>query len=115
MFESRMEIKENTGIFIFSVCAAGFPLLMTHEKRMQKLRTYMHYGVTFVRFNWWYAFYIVRSNGTITYKPRRQQRRQRSQAHNSTPYRVSRVLCTGYVENKKLSCVLISKIWTQLQ
>jgi hypothetical protein len=27
------------------------------------------------------------SNGTITYKPRRQQRRQRAQAHNSTPYR----------------------------
>jgi hypothetical protein len=26
-------------------------------------------------------------NGTITYKPRRQQRRQRAQAHNSTPYR----------------------------
>jgi hypothetical protein len=26
-------------------------------------------------------------NGTITYKPRRQQRRQCAQAHNSTPYR----------------------------
>jgi hypothetical protein len=26
-------------------------------------------------------------NGTITYKPHRQQRRQRAQAHNSTPYR----------------------------
>jgi hypothetical protein len=31
------------------------------------------------------------------------------------PTVVSRVLCTGYVVNKKLSCVLISKIWTQLQ
>jgi hypothetical protein len=27
------------------------------------------------------------TNGTITYKPHRQQRRQRAQAHNSTPYR----------------------------
>jgi hypothetical protein len=31
------------------------------------------------------------------------------------PTVVSRVLCPGYVVNKKLSCVLISKIWTQLQ
>jgi hypothetical protein len=38
--------------------------------------------------------------------------RRRTTAH---PTVVSRVLCTGYVVNKKLSCVLISKIWTQLQ
>jgi hypothetical protein len=38
--------------------------------------------------------------------------RRRTTAH---PTVVSRVLCTGYVVNKKISCVLISKIWTQLQ
>jgi hypothetical protein len=31
--------------------------------------------------------YHVHLNGTITYKPHRQQRRKRAQAHNSTPYR----------------------------
>ncbi len=28
---------------------------------------------------------VIPRNGTVTYKPRRQQRRQRAQAHNSTP------------------------------
>jgi hypothetical protein len=34
-----------------------------------------------------FPFAFLTSSGALTYKPRRQQRHKRAQAHNSTPYR----------------------------
>jgi hypothetical protein len=49
------------------------------------VRKHLTCGLLTLSYN--FKYYIYLYNGTITYKPRRQQRRKRAQAHNSTPYR----------------------------
>jgi hypothetical protein len=52
----------------------------------------------------------IRCIGTVTYKPRRLPRHQRAQALNSTHTVSTSVLCTVYVVNKTVSCVLMNMI-----
>jgi hypothetical protein len=52
----------------------------------------------------------VVTNGRVSEKPRRLPRHQRAQAHNSTHTVSTLVLCTGYVVNKTVSCVLMNMI-----
>jgi hypothetical protein len=49
-------------------------------------------------------------NGRVSDKPRRLPRHQRAQAHNSTHTVRSSVLCSCYVVNKTVSCVLMNMI-----
>jgi hypothetical protein len=49
-------------------------------------------------------------NGRVSDEPRRLPRHQRAQAHNSTHTVSTSVLCTGYVVNKTVSCVLMNMI-----
>jgi hypothetical protein len=49
-------------------------------------------------------------NGRVSDKLSRLPRHQRAQAHNSTHTISTSVLCTGYVVNKTVSCVLMKMI-----
>jgi hypothetical protein len=50
------------------------------------------------------------TKGKVSDKLRRLPRHQRAQAHNSTHTVSTLVLCTGYVVNKTVSCVLMKMI-----
>jgi hypothetical protein len=54
--------------------------------------------------------YKLANNGRVSDKLRRLPGHQRAQAHNSTHTVSTSVLCTCYVVNKTVSCVLMNMI-----